>query len=127
MEKEIKNLTINLLVILIAYVATIMFNLQLFTIDTSSHMLYGLALVCLCGLTFYSLFLIKKGNVRTSATISMIIGPIMTIMGLVEGFTYVDDRFIQNVPFTGWIFIICGIIIFVKAIKIKKISNQYDI
>lgn len=125
MEKEIKSLTTSLLLILIAYVATIVFNLQLFTIGTLTHMLYGLALLCLGGLTFYCLSLIKKGNFKTSATISIIIGPIMTIMSLVEGFTDLDLRFIQNVPFTGWIFTICGIIILVKGLKIKKNNSEY--
>ena len=49
----------------------------------------------------------------------------MVIMSLIEGFTDIDERFIENAAFTGWVFIICGIIVFIKAIKIKKISNQY--
>ena len=125
MEKEIKSLTTNLLWILMAYIATIIFNLQLFSVGTLTHLLYGLTLLCLGGLTFYCLALIKKGNFKTSATISIIIGPIMTIMSLVEGFTDLDLRFIQNVPFTGWIFIICGIIILVKGLKIKKNNSEY--
>lgn len=58
MEKEIKSLTTGLLWILMAYVITIIFNLQLFSIGTLSHLLYGLALICLGGLSFYCLFLI---------------------------------------------------------------------
>ena len=87
MEKEIKILTTNLLLILIAYIVTLVFNLQLFTIGSLIHMLYGLALLCLCGLTFYCLFLIKKGNLKMGATISIIIGPIMAI-GKHKKFTF---------------------------------------
>ena len=102
-EKQVEGLTSNLLLILSAYAATIIFNLQLFTTGSWIHILYGIVLCGLFALTLYSLVLIKKGKFETSAKISTIIGPIMAIMTLVEGFTDLELRFIQNIPFTGWI------------------------
>ena len=71
MEKEIKSLITNLLLILFAYIATIVFNLQLFSSGILSHVLYGLALIFLGGLTFYCLFSIKQGKFKIEDTYTL--------------------------------------------------------
>jgi len=118
MEKILKNYKTNLIILFICYVVAILFNTHLFTIGSFIHILYGLAMIVLGGLTLYCLILVNK-DVTSSAKIATIVGPIMSIIAFVEGFMY-GKGFIVNFRVVCLFMMIGGILIFNAGRKIKK-------
>lgn len=121
MEKNVKNYKTNLIVVVIAFIVAILTNLHLFTSGNKTHLLYALAMIILGGLSIYCLILIKN-DIKTSTDIALIIGPIMTIMNLIEGFNY-GKGIIVNYRIASLFLMIGGILILINALKIKKTSN----
>ena len=120
MEKIIKNYKMNLTIILVCYVIAILFNTHLFTSGDIFKILYGITMIILGVVSLFSLILINK-DINKSAQISMIIGPIMSILSLIEGFIY-GEGFIVNFRLSILIIMIGGILIFNGA---RKIKNNY--
>ena len=120
MEKVLKNYKSNLIILFICYVVAVLFNTHLFTNGSFIHLLYGFAMIILGGLTLYCLILINK-DIMNSAKIATIIGPIMSIIALVEGFMY-GEGFIVNFRVVVLFIMIGGILLFNAGRKIKKDS-----
>ena len=116
MQKELLNYNINLFVIFICYITAILSNTHLFTLENITHLLYGVAMIILGGLTLYCLSLTSK-NLILSTKISIIIGPIMALMSLIEGFMY-GKGFIINFRVTVLFIMIGGILLFNNSRKL---------
>lgn len=118
MEKTIKNYKTNLIIMIICYILIIIFNLHLFNSGDFLKLLYGLLVLILGTLTIYSFVLINK-NIKTSAKIATIIGPIMSLLSFIEGFMY-GNGFIINFRVAVLFIMIGGILIFNAGRKISK-------
>ncbi len=119
MQKEIKNYKINLIMIIACFIIAIIFNNHLFNYNSFPHLLYGIVLIGLLGLTSYCFVLINE-NLYLSSKIATIIGHIMTIISFIEGFMY-GKGFIINFRIT-FLFIMVGCILIFK--DGKKIKNN---
>lgn len=112
MQNELKNYRTNLFVIFTCLVITTLFNTHLFTSRSVLHLLYGIAMVVLSGLTLYSLILINK-NITFSTKIATIIGPAMALLAFIEGF-------IINFRVTCLFIMVGGILLFNSGRKVNK-------
>lgn len=118
MDKIINNHKTNLIIIFICYILAIVFNLHLFSFSNIYHLLYGIVMIILAGMTLY-VFILINTNIQLSTKISMIIGPIMAIMNFIEGFMY-GEGLIVNFRVARLFIMIGGILIFNSSRKIKK-------
>lgn len=118
MQNELKNYRTNLFVIFTCLVITTLFNTHLFTSRSVLHLLYGIAMVVLSGLTLYSLILINK-NITFSTKIATIIGPAMALLAFIEGFMY-GKGFIINFRVTCLFIMVGGVLLFNSGRKVNK-------
>ena len=121
MEKELKNYKINLVIILICCVTTIILNTDLFTSGDILKILYGIIMIVLCGFTLFSIVLINS-DLGKSGKIAMIIGPVMSILALIDGFLIITTNFRVVV----WFLLIGGILLFNGGRKLKNEQQAWN-
>ena len=121
MGKELKNYKVNLVIILICHVVSILFNTNLFTDGEIFKLLYGIIMIVLCGFTLFSIVLINS-DLGKSGKIAMIIGPVMSILALIDGFLIITTNFRVVV----WFLLIGGILLFNGGRKLKNEQQAWD-
>lgn len=118
MEKVIKNHKSALISTAIAIGIQLVANLGVFINIDSILLLFAVALLVGCLGCFYCLSVLKK-DVQLCGKLSMIVGPLVFILCLIDGFC----GFTINMRFFGWISLINGPGLLIRGIKLSKYIN----
>ena len=125
MEKQIEKLKGSLFIMLIFYVLLFAFNVLSLITGSVFHKLYGLTMIVLCVLTFNSIKMFDNNKIKNATIISVIVSFIIMMLEIVEGFTDLELRFIQNAAILVWGIIFFAIKSFIKSIVVLRLIKKY--
>ncbi len=120
MEKKIKQQKSCLINVAICIALQIIANFGVYMKTDTYSLLFCGALVLACFGSFYCYSTIKK-DVRLCGQLSMLVGPVVFILCLIDGFC----GFTLKLRVLYWISLINGPIIFFNSFKLKQYGSYY--